>query len=119
MALEEIGQPLRNLFPVGEVGVVEVRFTNNDAIPSGQFLTFSVSLFERGNDEGDLSQSEVGGMNANDFPGGSQTSEDLRFSLGGLRCVGACSLAPVVMVNDRVYGNVTTKMVLDIIDDCE
>jgi NADH:ubiquinone oxidoreductase subunit E len=48
-----------------------------------------------------------------------ETSEDLRFSLGGLRCVGACSLAPVVMVNDRVYGNVTTKMVLDIIDDCE
>ena len=48
-----------------------------------------------------------------------QTSDDLRFSLGGLRCVGACSLAPVVMVNDKVYGNVTTKMVLDIIDDCE
>lgn len=48
-----------------------------------------------------------------------QTSDDLRFSLGGLRCVGACSLAPVVMVNDKVYGNVTTKMVPDIIDDCE
>lgn len=48
-----------------------------------------------------------------------QTSDDLRFSLGGLRCVGACSLAPVVMVNDKVYGNVTTKMVLDIIDECE
>lgn len=48
-----------------------------------------------------------------------ETSDDLRFSLGGLRCVGACSLAPVVMVNDKVYGNVTTKMVLDIIDDCD
>lgn len=48
-----------------------------------------------------------------------ETTDDLRFSLGGLRCVGACSLAPVVMVNDRVYGNVSTKMVLDIIGDCE
>ena len=48
-----------------------------------------------------------------------QTTEDLRFSLGSLRCVGACSLAPVVTVNDRVYGNVTPRMVLDIIGDCE
>ena len=48
-----------------------------------------------------------------------ETTEDRRFSLGGLRCVGACSLAPVVMVNDRVYGNVTTKMVQEILNDCE
>ncbi len=48
-----------------------------------------------------------------------ETSADLKFSLGGLRCVGACSLAPVVMVNDRVYGNVTPKMVSQIIADCE
>ena len=44
-----------------------------------------------------------------------ETSEDMKFSLGGLRCVGACSLAPVVMVNEKVYGNVTTKKVADII----
>lgn len=48
-----------------------------------------------------------------------ETSEDLRFSLGGLRCVGACSLAPVVMVNDQVYGEVTPGMVPDIIADCK
>lgn len=48
-----------------------------------------------------------------------ETSRDRKFSLGGLRCVGACSLAPVVMVNDRVYGNVTTKMVPEIISDCK
>jgi len=48
-----------------------------------------------------------------------QTSDDGKFTLGSLRCVGACSLAPVVMVNDRVYGNVTTKMVPEIINDCE
>ncbi|MFA7230324.1 MAG: NAD(P)H-dependent oxidoreductase subunit E [Victivallaceae bacterium] len=48
-----------------------------------------------------------------------ETSKDLKFSLGGLRCVGACSLAPVVMVNEKVYGNVTTKMVPEIISDCQ
>ncbi len=47
-----------------------------------------------------------------------ETSEDLKYSLGGLRCVGACSLAPVVMVNDKVYGNVTRDMVPNIISEC-
>lgn len=48
-----------------------------------------------------------------------ETSDDMKFSLGGLRCVGACSLAPVVMVNDKVYGNVAQKQVADIIEDCK
>ena len=48
-----------------------------------------------------------------------ETTDDEKFSLGGLRCVGACSLAPVVMVNDKVYGNVTTQMVPEIIHECE
>lgn len=47
-----------------------------------------------------------------------ETSEDRKYSLGGLRCVGACSLAPVVMVNDKVYGNVTKEMVPNIISEC-
>ena len=48
-----------------------------------------------------------------------ETTEDEKFSLGALRCVGACSLAPVVLVNEKVYGNVTTKMVSKIIQGCE
>jgi NADH-quinone oxidoreductase subunit E len=48
-----------------------------------------------------------------------ETSKDKKFSLGGLRCVGACSLAPVVMVNEKVYGNVTSKMVPEIISECQ
>lgn len=48
-----------------------------------------------------------------------ETTPDQMFSLGGLRCVGACSLAPVVMVNDKVYGNVVPRMVPDIINECK
>ena len=48
-----------------------------------------------------------------------ETSADRKFSLGGVRCLGACSLAPVVMVNDKVYGNVTANMVPEIISDCK
>lgn len=47
-----------------------------------------------------------------------QTTEDRKFTLGGIRCLGACSLAPIVMVNDRVYANVTPKLVAKIIKDC-
>lgn len=47
-----------------------------------------------------------------------ESTADGRYFLGILRCVGACSLAPVVMVNDKVYGNVTPEMVSQIIADC-
>ena len=30
-----------------------------------------------------------------------ETTEDLKFTLEGLRCVGACGLAPVVVVNGK------------------
>lgn len=46
------------------------------------------------------------------------TTDDMKFSLNGLRCVGACSFAPVIQVNEKVYGNVENKMVPEIIEDC-
>ncbi|MEI6132155.1 MAG: NAD(P)H-dependent oxidoreductase subunit E [Bacillota bacterium] len=47
-----------------------------------------------------------------------QTSEDGLFSLSTIRCIGACGLAPVVMVNEKVYGRVTQQQVGEIIDEC-
>ena len=47
-----------------------------------------------------------------------ETTADGKYFLGALRCVGACSLAPVVMVNDKVYGNVTSDKVAEIIAAC-
>ena len=34
-----------------------------------------------------------------------ETTEDLKFSLEAVNCVGACALAPVVVVNDAAHGN--------------
>lgn len=48
-----------------------------------------------------------------------QTTKDGKFSLNALRCVGACGLAPVVMVGDKVYGRVTKEMVKDILAEYE
>ncbi len=44
-----------------------------------------------------------------------QTTPDGKFSLSCLRCVGACGLAPVVMVGDKVYGRVAPLQVKQII----
>lgn len=38
---------------------------------------------------------------------GGECTPDGRFSLDACRCVGACGLAPVMMVNDDVYGRLT------------
>ena len=45
-----------------------------------------------------------------------KTTEDGLFSLDDVRCVGACGLAPVFMINDEVYGNATVKMLDEQID---
>lgn len=46
-----------------------------------------------------------------------QSSPDGKFSLNCLRCVGACGLAPVVMVGERVYGRVSPQMVKGILKE--
>ena len=45
-----------------------------------------------------------------------ECTEDGLFSLDSCRCVGACGLAPVLMVNDEVYGKLTPDMVKGILD---
>ncbi len=40
---------------------------------------------------------------------------DGKFSIDTCRCVGACGLAPVVVINDDVYGKLTPDMVDDML----
>ncbi|WFN35707.1 NAD(P)H-dependent oxidoreductase subunit E [Methanogenium sp. S4BF] len=46
-----------------------------------------------------------------------ETTADGMFTLQTVNCLGACALAPVVTVNDRVYGKVMVKDVPDIIQE--
>ncbi|MFA8300892.1 MAG: NADH-quinone oxidoreductase subunit NuoE [Hyphomicrobiales bacterium] len=46
-----------------------------------------------------------------------ETSEDGKYSLACLRCVGACGLAPVVMVGEKTYGRVSPDGVKEIIEE--
>ena len=47
------------------------------------------------------------------------TTEDRRFSLEAVRCLGACGLAPVVVVDDDTHGGVTPDRILGILERYE
>ncbi|MBR1832685.1 MAG: NAD(P)H-dependent oxidoreductase subunit E [Ruminiclostridium sp.] len=45
-----------------------------------------------------------------------QCTADGKFSLDACRCIGACGLAPVMTVNDDVYGKLTNDMLKGILE---
>lgn len=45
-----------------------------------------------------------------------ECTEDRLFSIDSCRCVGACGLAPVIMIDDEVYGNLDVDKVDAILD---
>ena len=47
------------------------------------------------------------------------TTEDRRFSLEAVRCLGACGLAPVVVVDQDTYGGVKAEKVIETIEKYE
>jgi NADH-quinone oxidoreductase subunit E len=47
------------------------------------------------------------------------TTKDGKFTLRACRCLGACGLAPVLNVNGKVFGRLTTDDVQKIIDQFE
>ena len=49
--------------------------------------------------------------------GDNQTTEDGLFSLSLVSCLGCCSLAPVMMINEDTYGSLTPDKVKQILRD--
>jgi NADH-quinone oxidoreductase subunit E/NADP-reducing hydrogenase subunit HndA len=48
-----------------------------------------------------------------------ETTEDRKYSLNVNRCLGACGIAPVIMINDKIHQKVKPGKVLDIIKTYE
>ena len=46
-----------------------------------------------------------------------QITEDGLFSIQLARCVGACGLAPVMMIDEKIYGNLTPEKTIKIIEN--
>jgi len=47
-----------------------------------------------------------------------ETTKDGLFHLEGVRCLGCCGLAPVIMINGKIYGKVKKDDIVDIISRC-
>lgn len=45
-----------------------------------------------------------------------ETTEDLRYTFESVACLGACGLAPVLMVNDETHGRLTPDMVAGLLE---
>jgi NADH-quinone oxidoreductase subunit E len=48
-----------------------------------------------------------------------QTTDDLRFTIEPVACLGACGLAPVMMIDTQTFGRLTPDMVKGILDTFE
>lgn len=48
-----------------------------------------------------------------------ETTKDLRYTLETVACIGACGLAPVLMINDDTHGRLTPAKVTEIIQAYE
>jgi len=46
-----------------------------------------------------------------------ETTDDLEYSLETIACFGSCALAPVMVVDNKVYGRMTPKTVAQILGD--
>ena len=46
-----------------------------------------------------------------------QTTEDYKYSLERIACLGSCALAPIMVVDDTVYPQVTTKKIIEILNN--
>jgi NADH:ubiquinone oxidoreductase subunit E len=47
------------------------------------------------------------------------TTEDMRFTLETVRCIGCCSLGPVVTINEKVYARTDSEKTLKTLDQYE
>jgi NADH-quinone oxidoreductase E subunit len=46
-----------------------------------------------------------------------ETTQDLKFSLETVTCLGACALAPVMMINDMYHGKLSSQKVNEILSE--
>jgi NADH:ubiquinone oxidoreductase subunit E len=46
-----------------------------------------------------------------------ETTSDMEYTLETVACIGACALAPTMVINDQVYGQMTAKKVEEILTE--
>jgi NADP-reducing hydrogenase subunit HndA len=88
--------------PMGRIFGVVTFYSQFNLYPKGEYkisVCLGTACYVKGS--GDIYNKLVEKLGIN----GGECSADGKFSLDACRCIGACGLAPVMMINDEVYGN--------------
>jgi NADH:ubiquinone oxidoreductase subunit E len=92
--------------PVDEVYGVSTFYSQFALSPKGKYhisVCLGTACYVKGSGDELNKLSEELGIEAE------ECTLDGQFSLTACRCIGACGLAPVITVNDDVYGRLTDK----------
>jgi NADH:ubiquinone oxidoreductase subunit E len=99
--------------PLSEIYGVATFYSQFSLIPKGEFkigICLGTACYVKGSQELLNKVMEELGIESG------QTTPDMKFSLTATRCIGACGLAPVLSVNDDVYGRLKPEDVKGILD---
>ncbi|WP_026895548.1 NADH-quinone oxidoreductase subunit NuoE [Clostridiisalibacter paucivorans] len=99
--------------PLAEIYGVATFYSQFSLIPKGQYtigVCLGTACYVRGSQEilDEIKKKldiDVGG-----------TTKDMKFTLQATRCLGACGLAPVMTINEDVYGKLKVEEVSDILN---
>ncbi len=98
--------------PVDEVYGVSTFYSQFALSPKGKYnvsVCLGTACYVKGSGDVLNKLSEELGIEAE------ECTNDGQFSLTACRCIGACGLAPVITINDDVYGRLTTDQIPAII----
>lgn len=102
--------------PLAEVYGVVSFYTGFTTKPKGKYrisVCLGTACYVKGSEDVLNKFKTTLGLNEGDC------TEDRKFSLDACRCIGACGLAPAVMINDDVYANVKPDDVEKILQNYE
>jgi len=101
---------------LAEVYGVATFYSRFTLTPKGKYniqICLGTACYVKGADKVLAKLEEILGIKAG------ETTADGKFSIEAARCVGACGLAPVMVINEEVYGKVTPDKVKDILSKYE
>ena len=106
MIADECGIPLEKVYGVATF------YSQFSLYPKGKYkisVCLGTACYVKGSGEIYEKLQELLGIE------GGQCTPDGKFSLDACRCIGACGLAPVLTINDDVYGRLTADEMADVL----
>lgn len=99
--------------PLAEIYGVATFYSQFSLVPKGEFevgICLGTACYVKGAQDLLEKVSEELGIKAG------ETTPDLKFSIDVTRCIGECGLAPVISVNDDIYGKLKPEDIKGILD---